>query len=230
MSPDLARGVLWAVYLVFWCGGIGSHMLHGAPPPEMTWAAPFFLVLAAALAIASEPAAWKTLALAAAMGYVAELAGVRWGIPFGRYEYTAALAPVIAGVPLAIAAAWLVVFAYIRQLRLPLIASAFSMAALDLVIDPLAADFLGYWHWLDGGPYYGVPLINFAGWIAVSLIIFAVLPQCAKLNPPVFWLGTSILLFFAAIAAVHRFLVPASLGVLFAGAGYWRFKSLRDVV
>ncbi len=218
-------GVLWTVYLVFWIGGVGSHVLHGGAPPEMAWAAPLFLVLAGAIAIASDVGEWRVLLAAAAIGFVAEMAGVRWGYPFGRYQYTAALAPAIANVPLAIAAAWMVVFAYVRQMRLNLWLSAACMAALDLVIDPLAANFLGYWRWITPGPYYGVPLINFAGWVLIGLIIFAVLPGASRENRSTMWLGTSILLFFAAIAAVHRFFLPAALGVAFSGAGYFRFRS-----
>jgi uncharacterized membrane protein len=28
----------------------------------------------------------------------------------------------------------------------------------------------GYWQWLDTGPLFGVPLLNFAGWFITSLL------------------------------------------------------------
>jgi putative membrane protein len=31
----------------------------------------------------------------------------------------------------------------------------------------------GYWSWPGGGRYEGVPLTNFAGWLATGLVVFA---------------------------------------------------------
>ena len=54
-SRLIPLALLWAVYLVFLVGGIGSHILSGGTPANMLWAAPFFLALASAIAIASAP-------------------------------------------------------------------------------------------------------------------------------------------------------------------------------
>ena len=40
---------------------------------------------------------------------------------------------------------------------------------LDLVFDPVATE-LGFWIWEEPGLYYGVPFLNFIGWIFSALI------------------------------------------------------------
>lgn len=218
--------LLWAAYLFLWVGGVSSHLLTGGTPANMAWAAPVFLALAAVIVIRSELPRWQPLALAMGTGFIAEAIGVETGYPFGSYSYTPVLAPALLGVPLVVAGAWMILFAYVRQMRLGVLASAAAMAALDLVIDPLAAGFLGYWKWHSTGPYYGVPWVNFAGWFAVSVFLFALAPRQLQKNREAVWLGTSILLFFGAIAAVHGYFLPAALGVVQAATGY--FRSIRS--
>src|SRR5262249_61473554 len=53
--------------------------------------------------------------------------------------------------------------------------SGLLMMALDVVIDPLAVRgdrwFLGHiFYYPEGGPYFGVPLTNFAGWWIVGAL------------------------------------------------------------
>ena len=189
----------------------------------MAWAAPVFLAIASVIAIRSE----RSALIAAGIGFVAELIGVATGYPFGAYSYTPVLAPALLGVPVVVGGAWMVLFTYVRQMRIGIVASALAMTALDLVIDPLAANFLGYWHWQPRGPYYGVPLLNFAGWFAVALLIFAVVPKSSARNLQAVWLGTSILLFFTALAAIHGYFFPAFLGAALSGLGY--FRSMRSM-
>jgi len=228
MPAHLIDRLLWAAYAFLWLGGVGSHILTGGTPANMAWAAPVFLALAAVIAVRGEWPHSKPIAIAASIGFVAEAIGVASGYPFGPYRYTPVLAPMLLGVPVVVIGAWMALFVYVRQMRLGIMLSAALMAALDLVIDPLAANFLGYWEWLGGGPYYGVPLLNFAGWFAVSLLIFLVAPRKTIPNRAALWLGTSILLFFTAIAAAHAYFLPATLGVAFSGFGY--FRSMRSSV
>ncbi len=228
MPADPLIRLLWAAYLFLWLGGVGSHVITGGTPVNMAWAAPVFLALAAVIAARSEWPRWRPIAIAAGIGFIAEAIGVATGYPFGLYEYTSVLAPTLLGVPLVVAGAWMVLFVYVRQMRLGLIASAAAMALLDLVIDPLAANFLSFWKWQQGGPYYGVPLLNFAGWFLVALLIFWLTGKREALNRQAVWLGTSILLFFAAIALVHGYFFPAALGAGVSALGY--FRSMRSSV
>jgi putative membrane protein len=120
------------------------------------------------------------------LAFVAEFASTRIGIPFGLYHYTGSTRGqelFIADVPffdplsftfLAYAAFCLARAVLTRPRPLPLaLLSGLLMMLLDVVIDPLAVRgdrwFLGRIFWYpNGGPYFGVPLSNFAGWLVVG--------------------------------------------------------------
>jgi putative membrane protein len=201
------------VYLVFFAGGILSHVLYGGIPAQWAWTAPVFLALASAIVVASAPAWWRPLVvavIAAGVGFLAAMAGGR-----------AALQPLVwAGL-------WVVLFAYVCQMQVKPVLSALWMTAIDVVIEPLASNDLAYWQWRDGGTYFGVPVINFAGWFAVSLILFYIPREPAPRSASIQMVGRTMLFFFCAIAAAHHYLFPAFFGVALAAAGYWRFRSIR---
>lgn len=44
------------------------------------------------------------------------------------------------------------------------------VVVIDLFMDPLQVR-LGSWQWLEGGPYFGVPIGNFIGWFIVTVIV-----------------------------------------------------------
>jgi uncharacterized membrane protein len=220
--------LFWAAYSVFLVGGIGCHVLYGGTPANLAWAASVLLALTSAIAIVSVPAWWKPLLAAAGIGFIAEVIGVKTGFPFGHYRFTDALQPLMGGVPALVPGAWLVMFAYVSQMRVPPALAALWMAGIDMLIDPLAAHELGYWEWLQGGPYYGIPTVNFAGWFAVSLIIFYLLARYpAPRSASVAMLGRTSIFFFSAIAAAHHLYFLAFLGAALAALGYWRFRSSR---
>ena len=206
--------VLTGLYAVLWLGGVVSYLFLGGPPPEASWTAPAFLALAAVLALLVSPTAeWPVLLGSAALGFAAEAVGVASGFPFGRYHYTATLFPLVLGVPVVMTAAWLVLFAYVRQMaRSPLVAAAW-MTAIDFVIDPLAANTLNYWSWENPGPYYGIPWSNFAGWYFVSLALFALARKRAVPNPHTRWLGLSVVLFFTVIALGAGLKLAGAVGI-----------------
>ncbi len=115
------------------------------------------------------------------LGFLAELAGVATGRPFGHYHYTDKLGPQVGGVPLLAAAAWAMmarpawmVAGLLARRRAPRIAlAAGALTAWDVFLDPrMARD--GYWVWPQGGRYEGVPASNFAGWFVTGLGVFAV--------------------------------------------------------
>jgi uncharacterized membrane protein len=117
---------------------------------------------------------------AAGVGFAAELAGVTTGRPFGHYAYGPALGPRVGGVPLAAAAAWTmmarpswVVAGLVSRRHLPRIAlAAAALTAWDVFLDPrMVRD--GYWTWDPPGAYEGVPLSNYAGWLATGGAVFA---------------------------------------------------------
>jgi len=117
---------------------------------------------------------------AALVGYVAEAVGESTGFPFGDYRYAGVLWPEIGPVPLTVCVAWggmgLAAYgiagAISRRWAVP--AGAAALTAWDLFLDPQMVR-LGLWTWAEAGPYRGVPLTNFAGWLLVSLLVMAVI-------------------------------------------------------
>jgi bisanhydrobacterioruberin hydratase len=205
-ARESLRWLAIAAYAVLWIGGIVSRSLRiGTPAPA--WAAPLFLVLAATIVSLSASDAWP-LVIFAMGGFLAELAGVHTGIPFGSYGYTGVLGPSIAGVPLVISCAWLTLLSGARDLAwritkrwwIAVITGATLMTAVDLLIDPVATRVLGYWQWHQTGIFFGVPVRNFLGWFAVSVILLSITGRPEKSSAFAVPICLSIILFFALIA------------------------------
>lgn len=122
------------------------------------------------------------VAAAGGVGLGVELVGVATGWPFGAYRYSGTLGPEAGGVPLVIALAW-VMMAYpalvmarhvTRRAVVGVPLAAWALTAWDLFLDPqMVAD--GHWRWMVDGAYLGVPLSNYAGWLATSLTMAAAL-------------------------------------------------------
>lgn len=116
---------------------------------------------------------------AAAVGYAAEWIGVRAGVPFGEYSYTSLLRPQLGGVPVIVAVAWGGMGLAAHAVATAIVpdgglkrwaAGAPALTAWDLFLDPQMLR-MGLWTWADEGPYRGVPISNFAGWLTVSLVV-----------------------------------------------------------
>jgi putative membrane protein len=114
------------------------------------------------------------------VGAVAEAVGVATGAPFGDYAYTDRLGPRLLDVPLVVPLAWAMMAYPAWRLAETLSAgraarvllAALALAAWDVALDPQMVGF-GFWTWPGGGPYEDIPLSNFAGWLAVGLVLFA---------------------------------------------------------
>lgn len=222
MKLKALDAALVALYALLWVGGVVSHFLWRRTPPDAQWTAPAFLACAAALVLLDGAGARRWLLLSAAVGFAVELAGSRLGFPFGRYSYGTELAPLLAGVPAVMACAWMVLLAYAksRVQDLPLarpagvLAAAAWMTAVDTVIDPVATAALGYWSWHEPGGYYGVPLSNFAGWLAVAALMLACGAGARLTGKRARSVGLSIVVFFGLIAAAHRMAAPAAIALV----------------
>ena len=129
---------------------------------------------------------WKSvgfLLAASLIGAGSELLGTNTGIPFAPYEYTDRLGPKIAGdVPYFIPTSWyaLAVLCYdlAGRLRLGVAGRAVAMAVLmivwDVALDPAMNQGGGtfvFWEYPGGGPYFGMPWVNWYGWFVTSLMI-----------------------------------------------------------
>ena len=217
--------ILVCAYAVMWAGGLGHYILLGRPPLDAPWAASAFLLLAGILVIASSSGRDSLSLLAAAsIGFLAEILGVRYGFIFSPYQYTEVLQPQLLGVPVVMLSAWMVLLSYVRQLLLRLrlsfwleaVLAAVWMTAIDLVIDPLAANQLGYWRWDFKGAYYGIPLHNFIGWFVVSLIVFLVVRRKWEFNPTSRTVGLSIVRFVTTLAISFNLLLAGGVGLVLA--------------
>jgi putative membrane protein len=62
--------------------------------------------------------------------------------------------------------------AHSAALRLP--ATILAVLAMDVVLDPGAVA-LGFWTYLAGGAFYGVPLSNYLGWVLSATVTVLVL-------------------------------------------------------
>lgn len=131
------------------------------------------------------------LGLSAVVSLTFELVGVWTSWPFGEYYYTDVLgAKVFDTVPV------LIPFAYFMMLYpshvivnlildgQPLsgqrgrwgiifagLLTGLVMTGWDLTTDPVMVGEVGAWVWTQGGPYFGIPMQNFAGWVMVVTVI-----------------------------------------------------------
>jgi len=144
----------------------------------------------AVLAVLQASWGWRRTAqvflLVTLMAFLAEWLGSTTGFPFGKYHYTSLLQPQLAGVPLLIPLAWMMMLPPAWGIAHTIlnhpakqaawqgtILSAFAFTAWDLFLDPQMTAW-GFWVWEIPGAYFGIPLINFAGWLLVSAVITAV--------------------------------------------------------
>jgi len=157
--------------------------------------------LTAVVAICSLAHAWYSLGgrhtlaffgLSAVVSWIYEQAGVATGLVFGAYHYTGYLGARLGDVPLLIPLAWFMMIypSYVisnlaierratgtpqgvaRLVRLAAV-SAVVMTLWDLVIDPiLSGPSVRAWVWEAGGPYFGIPIQNYAGWLLTTFTVY----------------------------------------------------------
>jgi uncharacterized membrane protein len=158
--------------------------------------------LTTVVAMASLAHAWYTLGgrntlaffgLSAIVSWIFEQFGVATGLIFGHYHYTNYLGARLGDVPLLIPLAWFMmiyssyVIANLALQRRPsgtppgpasligfAAVSAVVMTLWDLVIDPiLSGPSVRAWVWENGGPYFGIPIHNYAGWLLTTFTVYA---------------------------------------------------------
>ncbi len=130
-----------------------------------------------------------------AVTWLIEYTGVNTGLLFGHYRYLSLLRPQVAGVPVQVPVAWLMMLppawavgaaiatgqtkahpsrSWLNDLSIALV-SGLAFTAWDLFLDPQMVAW-GFWQWHTPGFYFGIPLVNFAGWAtAASAITFALM-------------------------------------------------------
>ena len=200
-------------------------------------------VVVFAVATLSHAAITRSIATAATLlavfgvgGFLAEVVGVHTGVPFGTYRYTGGLGFTVAGVPVVIALAWVMmawpafcVAARVTSRRMArVVVAAVALASWDVFLDPQMVD-AGHWRWR--GPFahlpgiHDVPLTNFAGWLAVAMLLMAVQQSVTRDDrdgddrPMIaLWIWTWLSSTLANLAFFHR---PAVAG--------WGFVAMSTV-
>ena len=118
-----------------------------------------------------------------------ESLSLRTGFPFGRYYFTDLMGPKLFGLPFLLVlgylgigyCSWILALLILdvadrpkfgtRVVALPVLA-AFTMLAWDFAMDPQWAAVDRAWVWIDGGPFFGVPVSNFFGWYLTAYCFY----------------------------------------------------------
>lgn len=117
-------------------------------------------------------------------GWGIEELGIHTGWPFGHYRYDPTLGFAIAGIPLVVPFAWLMLSHPIllasRKMtpQWVFLLGGYGLMAWDLFLDPqMVRD--GRWHWKMSGPHIPlesqIPLSNAVGWLLSGIILMGLL-------------------------------------------------------
>ncbi|MFT7267924.1 MAG: putative membrane protein [Candidatus Endobugula sp.] len=115
--------------------------------------------------------------LIAALGFFAEVLGVKTGVIFGEYTYGDTLGFKIFDVPLSIGLNWAILI-YISGIVSNRIAKntivrsvigALIMVVLDILIEPVAIEY-DFWNWGAAN----IPMQNYFGWFILSLLLHGI--------------------------------------------------------
>jgi putative membrane protein len=164
-----------------------------------------------------------------------ERLGSATGFPFGRYAYTQALQPQLAGVPVLIPLAWLMMLPPAWAAAEVILAgwqerlgmgyalvhaalAGLAFTAWDLYLDPQMVA-RGLWVWDNGhGGYFGIPWSNLIGWwLSATLLTLVVRPS--QLPHPPLLLIYSLTWAFQAIGLGIFWRQPGPALVGLAGMG-----------
>jgi putative membrane protein len=252
-APDLRSWYLLAAAGVA-CAAIGAFFMPmGAGQVTPAVSALFILLLAAPsfLALVRWAGARRGLTALAAISLMAlaiELAAVATGVPYGTFRYSDLLGYLVMDlVP------WVVPFAFTPLLlgawaaayrlagKRPVVwiaATAVLLTAVDLAIDPGAVA-AGFWAWASPGAWFGVPVVNFLGWLITGSVTAAVLTALlgavpGERGPPPVSIASSLLLalpLWAGYSAGQGLYLPAMLGaalwLLLIRPGMWQIPPAR---
>ncbi len=179
--------VMIMVPIVRWTFGKGAERIGIAAGVFAQVAA-----VAAALGVGNGLWAIAALVLVPGLGWLSEVIGSRTGYPFGPYHYTDVLQPQVARVPILIPLAWLMMMPpswavgsllFPHSLLLRWIVAAAAFTAWDVYLDPMMVSWR-FWEWKRKGAYVGIPLVNFAGWFGVALLITALVGSLSWFGAP----------------------------------------------
>lgn len=168
------------------------------------------------------------------LSFLIELIGVKTGLPFGRYEYSQTLRPLLFGVPIAITFAWFVLsvnsywlarYFFRKSARIYVVVSAaFLVLGIDMLLEPFASHINGYWIW-EGGR---IPFYNYVSWFILGFVFSFLIDRYTQWNDVVFS-GKQIIVIpfiillvniiqFSIINVYHSYLALTIIGLLIIGS------------
>jgi putative membrane protein len=166
-----------------------------------------------------------------AFGFAIETTGVATGFPYGFFYFGDSLGPKVANlVPYLLPLSWVPLVLGATAATAPegkigtwrrvlwVLSAAVLLTLVDGVLDPGAVS-LGFWVWPEGGPYYGVPVSNYLGWVLSSSLAAAILltighRRWESVPPPPGLLDSALIAvaFWVGVTLFSGFLFPAVLG------------------
>jgi putative membrane protein len=215
--------------------------------PEMAIVSSVFVVLFALpsyWAVVNSNGWKRGLLILVSLGFYAlliESSAIHTGFPYGDFIYKDLLGEKVFGLtPWTVAFAWPPIilltywFARVRHERNEnfkiWFSTAFDAMLIDLVLDPAAVN-LGFWNWREAGFFYGVPLVNFLGWLLscfVGAIILHALWGNKKVPESVAYSGLAILWFWTIANVFMVQIIPAVVGFALL-ALFFRKLHLKNV-
>ncbi len=170
-----------------------------------------------------------------------ELLGTSTGLPFGDYGYLSGLGYKIAGlVPFTIPLSWfylgfscyIIARAGFDNTQLPnwlrhggaIFCGALLLTSWDFVLDPaMSQTAVPFWEWKTPGPFFGMPYLNFAGWMETGAVFMSVaamlwpkeriqLDRTQLLLPLAIYLGNFV--FAAVLSMAGNIWIPMLLGIV----------------
>ncbi len=164
-----------------------------------------------------------------------ETIAVKTGLPYGSFSYGGLLGPkLFNAVPATVLIAWtplvlgtLALLQTIKPLWKQALVATLMLVVIDMVLDP-AAVHVGFWSWDTPGIYYGVPPINFFGWVlSGSLAVSALIYARWRLNWPPLpamlgWNLIAIVFLWTMVTLFSGQVVPASIGFIVCTVLYFR--------
>lgn len=200
---------------------IAGWGLANAPlRPEFWW------ISALAILLFSAPVILGTIAwlgprrgalLLAGLGLyalVVESIAVATGFPYGRFSYSEVLGPPLFGLaPPTVLLAWTPLILGCLAVTRRVWSAVALLVIVDLVLDPAAVR-LGFWSWETPGIYYGVPLVNFLGWVLSGCVAILALRRMPRPLPGLLgrnlWL---VVVFWTAVNAWSGQWLPVLVGL-----------------
>lgn len=156
-----------------------------------------------------------------------ETFALKTGLPYGDFSYTDTL-----GSKLFDTTPWAVALAYP-----PVLLSSFWFASkftrsfgrvvitailatlVDVVLDPATVT-LQFWSWETPGPFYGIPIMSFIGWLVSALLggllLHILWGKEQRVKAPVAYSGLAILLFWTGVNAGVQQYIPLGIGAVYS--------------